>query len=44
MKYYSVPTSKFAKDYERLKKRGKEIRKLAKVIDARLVGEKLATK
>ncbi|MHC1757961.1 MAG: type II toxin-antitoxin system YafQ family toxin [Negativicutes bacterium] len=44
MKYHSVPTSKFAKDYERLKKRGKEIRKLARVIDALLAGEKLATK
>ena len=44
MKYHSVPTSKFAKDYERLKKRGKEIKKLASVIDALLAGEKLATK
>ena len=41
MKYNSVPTSKFAKDYERLKTRGKDIRKLAKIIDTLLEGKKL---
>jgi len=44
VKYHSVPTSRFAKDYARLKKRGKDINKLNVVIDALLDGTKLATK
>jgi mRNA interferase YafQ len=44
MKYHSVPTSRFAKDYARLKKRGKEINKLHAVIDTLLSGTKLPAK
>ena len=44
MKYHPVTTSKFAKDYDRAKKRGKDIKKLKGVIGVHLDGTKLAPK
>lgn len=40
MKYHPVTTSKFAKDYDRAKKRGKDIQKLKGVIAALLLRNK----
>lgn len=44
MKYRPVTTSKFAKDYDRAKKRGKDIQKLKVVIETLLAGTNLPTK
>lgn len=41
MKYHPVTTSKFAKDYARIKKRGKDLEKLKAIVDSLLSGEKL---
>jgi mRNA-degrading endonuclease YafQ of YafQ-DinJ toxin-antitoxin module len=42
MKYHPITTSKFAKDYARIKKRGKNLEKLKMVVDILLSGEKIA--
>lgn len=44
MKYHPVTTSKFAKDYARIKKRGKNLEKLKVIVNLLLSGEKLAAK
>ena len=44
MKYHPITTSKFAKDYARIKKRGKNLEKLKMVVDVLLSGEKIAAK
>ena len=44
MKYHPVTASKFAKDYDRAKKRGKDIEKLKGVIGMLLDGTKLTPK
>ena len=44
MKYHPSTTSKFAKDYARIKKRGKDLTKLKAVVEKLLLGEKLAAK
>ena len=42
MKYHPVTTSKFAKEYARVKKHGKNFEKLKEIVDILLSGEKLA--
>ena len=44
MTYQPRTTSKFAKDYARVKKRGKDLAKLKTVVEKLLSGEKLAPK
>lgn len=44
MKYHPVTASKFAKDYARVKKRGKDLTKLKAVVEKLLSGENLAAK
>jgi mRNA-degrading endonuclease YafQ of YafQ-DinJ toxin-antitoxin module len=41
MKYHPVTTSKFAKDYDQAKKRGKDVKTLKGVIGTLLDGTKL---
>ena len=44
MKYHPITTSKFAKDYARIKKRGKDLEKLKMIVNILLSGEKLTAK
>ena len=44
MKYHPVTTSKFAKDYTRIKKQGKNLGKLKVIVEILVSGQKLPPK